>query len=360
MKRAFLSYARDDGKKARRLYNNLQQSSQLKVWFDREDLLPGMKWKPAIVKAIREADYFIALLSRRAVSRRGFRHTELQTALEVRSEFPETAIYLIPARLDDCAMPFNEFTELDYADLFPKWDEGVARLCKSLKISPPSVRPTSRATKKSAVRRSGRKKFDSGHYRVNLVDLDDLAPTIGRVAKGLNRVQGLYVFTPSKQKPPRAALTSAYEMPHLNIARLSQRFYDQFGPIKTDYVFCLTDRLLSYEEKDFVYYNYLTAESGTDGRFGFVSHYGLAKHAEQAGVSLEAALAFVITAELTDYFLDIGYHKETRSCPMDFTQDHGDLVDGLRAARFCGDCSRKLRKNPDLRRAVTAMLAWGR
>ncbi|MBI3785261.1 MAG: hypothetical protein HY270_17860 [Deltaproteobacteria bacterium] len=77
-------------------------------------------------------------------------------------------------------------------------------------------------------------------------------------------------------------------------------------------------------------------------------------------MSFHVALALMITSELVDHFLEVGYHKETRGCPMDFTEDHSDLVPGLRTGRFCRPCTRRLDKNKDLKAAVEAMLAWGR
>jgi hypothetical protein len=45
---------------------------------------------------------------------------------------------------------------------------------------------------------------------------------------------------------------------------------------------------------------------------------------------------------------------------MDFTSDHSDLALGLRKAKFCRACSKRLAKNPRLKHAVTSMLHWGR
>ena len=103
MKQAFLSYARIDTAYARRLLRDLRADGSIKIWFDRDDLVGGMKWRPAIRKAIRDSRFFIALLSRRAVSRRGYRHTELRQALRVMSEFPEDRIFLTPGTADTVA-----------------------------------------------------------------------------------------------------------------------------------------------------------------------------------------------------------------------------------------------------------------
>ena len=64
MKKVFLSYARKDLQSAIKLYEDLSTNPMLKVWFDQVDMLPGVNWRPAIRKAIRESDYFLALLSK--------------------------------------------------------------------------------------------------------------------------------------------------------------------------------------------------------------------------------------------------------------------------------------------------------
>jgi hypothetical protein len=94
--------------------------------------------------------------------------------------------------------------------------------------------------------------------------------------------------------------------------------------------------------------------------FFFTSYSGLDEYAEEAGVTLDTALAYSVTAQLVNYFLDLSYHKKIRNCPMDYTEDHSDLVGGLRAGRFCRFCSRTLMKSKPYAKAFKAMIAWGR
>ena len=129
-----------------------------------------------------------------------------------------------------------------------------------------------------------------------------------------------------------------------------------------DCVICLTRRLLTFKKNDLVLYNYLAGPSPTNRRVRFVSHSNLERHAQAAGVTVEVALAYRITAELVNYFLDLGYHPKTRYCPMDFAEDHSDLVGGLRAGQFCSHCSKKLKTHisHSFAEACQAMIAWGR
>ena len=83
-------------------------------------------------------------------------------------------------------------------------------------------------------------------------------------------------------------------------------------------------------------------------------------HATNAGISLEVAFAHLIVSDFASYFLDLNFHKQTRGCPLDFTEDHSDREKGFRSGKFCKGCMKHLGKNPKLRDAMMAMLAWGR
>jgi hypothetical protein len=389
MKQAFLSYAREDSRKAKRLYADLRRKASIRVWIDSEELLPGARWEPAVRKAIRESDYFLAVLSNKAVAARGFRHTELREALEVAKEFPEDWIYLIPTRLDECRMPFSEMEAYNYADLFPRWGDGLNRVCRTLKYhgggrkeSPQGDtldlhtlgegRDTGTKIKRRKPGQRRRSQADrssqhSFHYKVGLVDLEERIPTIGRIVRGLNKVQSSFKFTRKRLGVPRQALTWFDDSLQLYIPSLPRSFYNRIGPLDTDCVVGLTLRLLAGEDKKSgSYYNYLADESPVDPRVLFISYSGLAEYAHEADVALDSAIAYLITAQLVAYFFDLGYdlnfgyHPETRNCPMDFTEYHSELVGGLRAGRFCRVCSRKLEKSGPFAKAFRAMIAWGR
>jgi hypothetical protein len=357
MKKVFLSYARLDLKQARRLCRDLRKLNGVTVWFDMDDLLPGMRWRPAIRKAIRESRYFIALMSKKSVAKRGFRHSELRQAIEIFDEFPDDKIFLIPTRLDACTPPMEALENITYADLFPDWADGVSRLGKSL-----GVTPKKRAARKKAKRKVLAKKVKAPeyYYKVGLADLDVGRIKLQTMVRGLNKVQRFFRFTPAHLAPSRAALRRMDGKRHIDIDRLSRQFYAKVGPLHMDYVVGITHRYLMFEEDGNTYYNYLGAPSGVDERVMFASIGGLADYAEEADVSFDTALAYVVVSQLAGYFVDIEYHDVLRGCPWDFTEDHADMVKGLRDARICSACSKKLKKNPKLAKAVNDMLSWGR
>jgi hypothetical protein len=352
MKRIFLSYARLDLRKAARLYQDLSRRG-LDVWFDREDLIPGVKWRPAIRKAIREAKYFVAVLSKQSVGRNGFRHSELRQAIEVWGEFPEGKAFLIPVRLENCRMPFRELEEVQYADLFLNWKAGVEKLCTALGARKPSIKPASRQmTRATSVLQY--------EYRVALADLDVGLTNLPEIARALNETQDFFHFTLSHLELPRKAkVRMTGGDPQLRLDRLPQSFYEERKSIPADYILCFTSRFLAFEEKGRLHINYLGSDSQVDERFSFLSLRGLFHYAGEAKLKFEVALAFLIIGDIVVYFGGL-YHDEIRGCPLDWTENHADLVKGLKAGRFCESCRKKLSVNKRLYKALTAMLAWGR
>ncbi len=116
----FLSYSRKDAELVRKLYLNLRQDG-FKLWFDQVDILPGQKWQQAIHAALSNVRAVLLCLSTKWVDKRGYVQKELKLALDVLQEFPEDGIYLIPIRLDDCAVP-RSLAGIHYLDVWVEDD----------------------------------------------------------------------------------------------------------------------------------------------------------------------------------------------------------------------------------------------
>jgi len=127
----FISYAREDSTAARKLYDELQRIGA-DPWLDEVSLLPGERWKVAIKKAIRASSYFIALLSTKAVTKRGVVQSELRQALEILDEFPDSGIFVIPVRIEECSPSDDRLKDLNWVDLFPAFDKGVDKIRRLL------------------------------------------------------------------------------------------------------------------------------------------------------------------------------------------------------------------------------------
>lgn len=146
----FISYGREDADAARRVYRDLKDAG-LDPWLDVECLKPGQQWRLEIRRAIRKCRYFLVLLSTRTTSRRGFVHKELTDALDLLDSYPDSEIYLLPVRLDDCEPPRDRLRDLHWTDMFPNWDAGLAKLRSSLVLSQPEPRQDQSPATHSAV-----------------------------------------------------------------------------------------------------------------------------------------------------------------------------------------------------------------
>jgi len=136
-KRVFLAYAIEDVAQVEALYELLEKAG-FHPWMDRKKLLPGQNWPRAIDRAISVTDYFVPCFSRRALERAGRFHAELRYALERAQEWPLEKTFVVPLRLDDCRLPRQITTQLQYIDLFPNPAAGIERLIAALGATNPT------------------------------------------------------------------------------------------------------------------------------------------------------------------------------------------------------------------------------
>jgi TIR domain len=102
--RVFLCHGSGDKPAIREMYVRLQQDG-FEPWLDEEDLLPGQDWQVEIPKAVRAADVVLVCLSPHAVNKAGYVQKEIKFALDAADEKPEGAIFIIPVKLEECAVP---------------------------------------------------------------------------------------------------------------------------------------------------------------------------------------------------------------------------------------------------------------
>ena len=374
MTKIFISYAHEDEDSAARLYRELITVKGIDPWFDKESLGPGMRWKPAIRKNIRESDFFIALLSTKSGSRRGFVHTELNTALEVLKEFPEGQIYLIPIRLDDCPMPVEELREIQYDDFFPDWNLGMTKVLKAIgtKVSHES-KATEKDTemslpdeKRAIVGDLGVERSMLGHlvdeksmvdyeYRVGIVDLDLGLANLTSMASHLNSIQHYFRFTCPTIQTPKDAVQPVGGFSNFVVDLVPPSFYEERQYIKVDLVACLTKYPLAFNNSGRLFYNYFSSPAKADERFMFLSLSELDTYSKTAGVTFEKGIAHLILAQLVEYFTQLGFHPVTRGCLMDFCGKRSDIIQGLKERKFCSWCLRKVR-DKEFRQSVEAIL----
>lgn len=345
MAKVFISYARLDADKARKLYKQIEKFPGVKPWLDEYSLLPGLKWKPAVRKAIRESEFFLALLSNQSHSRRGYRNVEFEEALEVLKEFPQDHAFLIPLRLDDCEMPRDEFSELNWIDMFPKWNEGINKLS-------PVISPERTQNNQDQSPRASRY-----HYRVALCDLDIGLTNLKEFAQCLNSVQSFFHFTCPELPSVENAVEVIDGFKQLATYEIPSSFYTERIGLGVDYVACLTRYSLAFVEDGHLLYNYFSGSTDEDERFIFLSTDFLYEYCRKANRTFDEGLVHILVGQLTVFFSDLGFHSQIRSCVMDFCENRTDQIFGLTDAKFCSKCLRKL-ENTEYKDAVEALLAW--
>lgn len=129
--RVFVAYAVEDLRWARRLCARLARAG-CSPWLDKDRLLPGQNWPRAIERAIENSDAFIACFSPRSIAKRGQFSCELRYALDCARRVPLEDAFLIPVRLEPCAVPQRIAEHVQYVDLFPNWERGVRRLLRAV------------------------------------------------------------------------------------------------------------------------------------------------------------------------------------------------------------------------------------
>ncbi len=127
----FISYAREDSQYANRLYNDLKNAG-LNPWLDKEELSPGQNGDKEIKKAIKNSKFFLPLFSSTSVAKRGYIQKEFRLAIDTADEIPEGQIFIIPIRIDECQVPFDKLSNIQYQDMFPQWNKGLQRIIRAL------------------------------------------------------------------------------------------------------------------------------------------------------------------------------------------------------------------------------------
>jgi len=307
--------------------------------------LPGMRWEPAIRRAIRESEFFLALLSEKSVTKRGYVQKERKDALDILDEFPEDQVFFIPIRLENCQLPSERLRGIQYVDFFPGWKQGLEKVLKSINIASPSV--------------AQKENVPIGYeYRCGIVDFDNGLTNLPQLCHRLNLIQSFFHFnhpniTLRKKKPRR------FEgEPNLYISSFPRGFYEQkCDYLNVDLVACLTQYLLAFEDEDGLFWNYLSAPSMVDDTFLFISTNELYEASKQAGCTFEKGIVYNILSQLIVYFAaNLGFHKEVRGSILDLCVNRSTMVKGLKAMRLCTKCSSKM-KNLELKAAVEAILA---
>lgn len=127
----FLSYARENQDIAERLYMSLREK-EINVWLDVKCLKPGANWKLEIDKALKNARYYILLVSKYSVNKDRFVQNEIREALNILGELPRDQIFMIPVRIDNTLPKDDELLNLNWVDMYRDYHGGLAKILRSL------------------------------------------------------------------------------------------------------------------------------------------------------------------------------------------------------------------------------------
>jgi hypothetical protein len=140
----FISYVRENQNQVDRLCQDLE-SHGVNVWLDRNNIDPGIFWKDAIRKAIRDGAFFIACFSKE-YNEKTITHMseELNIAIEVLRKRPREQAWLIPLILsgdvpDWEIFPGKTLQDIQWVPLYENWDAGIQKILSVIKPIPPKI-----------------------------------------------------------------------------------------------------------------------------------------------------------------------------------------------------------------------------
>ncbi len=130
--RVFVAYVHEDATHAGRIFDALV-SAGFNPWMDERKLLAGQNWARAIRNALETSDFAVCCFSHNSIRKRSGFQAEIRHAIECARRLPLDEIFLLPVRLDKCPVPTDVAREMQYVDLFPDWDAGIARVVEAIR-----------------------------------------------------------------------------------------------------------------------------------------------------------------------------------------------------------------------------------
>lgn len=185
--RVFLCHSSADKDIVRQLYCRLKGDG-CSPWLDEEDLIAGQDWEYEIKRAVRGSHVVIACLSQGSVTKSGFVQKEIRYALSVADEQPEGTIYIIPLRLEPCAVP-DTLKKWHWIDYFQ--EGGHAKLLRAMREA---ARNAFHATESSIARRR------------------DSAPEIAEMSEYVRNLETLVAARADQVKHAMSDLERSYDI----------------------------------------------------------------------------------------------------------------------------------------------------
>ncbi|MCP4107250.1 MAG: TIR domain-containing protein [Desulfobacteraceae bacterium] len=131
--KVFICHADEDSDIAEKLFDDLKKHD-IEPWLESKDIRAGENRRVIIRRAIKFASYFVVLLSSNSMTARGDFNRHQKIALDQFDELPQTDIFIIPVRVDDCDPGDIRpgFKDMETADLFPLYEHGLEKILKAV------------------------------------------------------------------------------------------------------------------------------------------------------------------------------------------------------------------------------------
>ena len=139
MSHIFISYVHENQNQAEKLCEALRNHG-MDIWLDRDSIFPGMRWKDAIRKAIKNGAYFIACFSAEYENReKSYMNEELMLAIDELRQYATDRPWFIPVLFSECNVPAlsigggQTLLDFQWVNLYSDWNSGMQRLLRVLK-----------------------------------------------------------------------------------------------------------------------------------------------------------------------------------------------------------------------------------
>lgn len=138
MDHVFISYVHEDSEEVRSLCDELAEH-EISTWLDRDEIVPGTRWKQAIRRAISEGSFFIACFSKEYSKRiKTYMNEELILAIEELRKRPRDRTWFIPIKLNECDIPDwgigagETLQDIQWVELYKDWVGGIQQILRSI------------------------------------------------------------------------------------------------------------------------------------------------------------------------------------------------------------------------------------
>jgi hypothetical protein len=199
-------------------------------------------------------------------------------------------------------------------------------------------------------------KLHPQHSQVTVVlfDLASGSDYLNTVADGLNGVQSRFKFVARQGPAYRNAVHEVDGYPNFVIDEVPGEAFVQASPALDDVILAFVRQPLTSRAHGS---HFISAVGPQRERLHFISTAWAKKHASTARCTLAEVAVYEIVSRLVCEYTDLGFHSETRSCPMDYCRDQSERALGLRNRQFCKNCTERL-VGYHLSATLQAILQW--